>query len=522
MANIILNIDECIIVPEWELILEFVTNSPGSTTFDPVVTSTNSADVKWDVGGVEILGDEVSLTLDGSNKDVKLYRRNGAEILYISSNSDNIVGIIDVSHIAFNNCTIFDFNTNPLFTQITFPTSPTAILSSINIHTSGFTGVLNISGYTTIDSLAIRAYSTLMTNLTVTSGTITGTVNNIRCYSANLTGTLDLSKFTQLSSNCDIMVHSNPNLNYITFPTLIITGKMQTLWANDCNIIGELDISMFDWSSTYNSQIEVSHNPNLSLLTLPSSITGNVRVVAAANCNLSSIDLSIFDTLNEYSTDFIFSNNPSLSSVTLPSSPTGKLKILKFSNCAISGVFDISMFDTIDEVTGVMYEFEGNSGLTELTLPTSILNTNGKLNVFNVTDTIYSGVLDLSMFQHGADYFRIDIANTTISGITLYSTLDGDIYRIDVSNTNVGVVDIKDLMIATSYYALLYFSNLSWTAAQTNEMLVNLSTNSVLSASPERDIKMDGNTPPDSSSGGFDGLAAKADLISKGFSIIGI
>jgi hypothetical protein len=81
-----------------------------------------------------------------------------------------------------------------------------------------------------------------MTGVTF-ANSITGTISAIQIYSTGITGTLDLSKFTSFTSNAIVYLYSNPSMTGVTFPASTITGVMGTFYLKTNPSLGYVDLS---------------------------------------------------------------------------------------------------------------------------------------------------------------------------------------------------------------------------------------------------------------------------------------
>jgi len=200
----------------WYFLFELQTNSPGSTTFDPVVQKdTGTATMKWVLGDGNIkYGWNISHTYaDSSVKTVKVYtrRKDWANFTGFNLATDNIYGELDLQWLSYGNNLQIILDTNPELSSIVMP--------------SGFTGDINM----------------ILIN-----------------YCDILNGTLDLSAFNTFDGGATIAVTHNPLLDAITFASSI-SGAISQLNLNTNHSITSLDISKF-LTFTSTGYINVSTN----------------------------------------------------------------------------------------------------------------------------------------------------------------------------------------------------------------------------------------------------------------------
>jgi len=230
----------------WVLLLEFQTNSPSTTTFDPTITA-SLGDYAWDLGdGTYLVGDKsVSHTyLTTATRTVKLYGKGTCNIIGIDFSADNVVGSLDISNDAFKTLNTISLGDNLSMNNIIWPPSSTGIVSTIWIYNTGIVGILDLSKISAFTTNAdIRIYSNAsMTGLTFAS-TITGIINNLSLHSNSFAGTLDLSKISSYTNTSTLDLHNNISMTSILFPLSTITGFIRTLSLYGCSSLGYVDLS---------------------------------------------------------------------------------------------------------------------------------------------------------------------------------------------------------------------------------------------------------------------------------------
>lgn len=603
----------------YDVLAIFQTNSGSSTTFDPTI-SKNSGDFAWDLGDGTVIFDTLAIShtyADSSTKTVKLYGKNTPNITVVDFQSDNIVGTLDVSHSAFNTCVNYSVQSNSGLTKLIVAAAPTATLDYVNISLCNITGVLDLSSYTKLNAtnasfnldrnynmtgvlfansfssgklgtlnvsncnitgaLNLSMFSALSTNGIITAysnplltsvtfaPSITGTLASVQVYYCNITGAVDLSMFSALSSNCSINFSSNPLLTSVTFTSGTVTGSIYQMSFNNCNL-STIDLSKFtSYINTY-SQIALYYNVNLTTITFASSITGVVNYISAHHCNLTgNLDLSkitniytdaqillnhnplltsvtlspttITGTLKQlnlsycnltgsldlskvggYSTSFslYLNNNPNMTGVTFAAAPTaGTMSQMYLHECNLTGTVDLSMFTAMVGSSGAYYYLYTNPNLTGVILPSTITGT---LNTFNANTTALTGTLDLSMFKTLSSAASITLnPAANLTGLTFSGTsIAGKLYNFSIISTALSYIDLTKL--AVNYSSITWGISGALSAADINRMLVEVDTNASAGYTA-RYLYWSGNAAPDNSSGGYDGLAAKASLIAKGFTV---
>lgn len=265
----------------WEKILEFYTNSPGTTTFDPVVTgSGTNSDYAWKVGSTIVNAKALSVTLDGTTQLVQLWTKPGITIASLNFMNDHIVGVLNFSHDAFKTCNSFQVYTNPSLTSIILPADPTVALSQFQAYSCGLVETLDLSKYTSINNLNLQVHSNpgLKRLLINTGVTVTGALSQLWVDGTGLFEVLDLSKFQSFGSVAQLRLYNAKIPNVIFSPT--ITGAPLYIYLNDADFTGSLDMSMF------------TAFRNGTILTLQGSKFTSVNFYSGATGTFSNLSLS--------------------------------------------------------------------------------------------------------------------------------------------------------------------------------------------------------------------------------------
>lgn len=509
-SEMALSMDGELSFDDWFLIAEYVTNSPGSTTFDPLI-QVSSGEYKWDIGGVEVLGTSVSMTLDGTNQTIRLYGKGSCVITNVYFNADNIVGYLDLSHTAFSSVTRFYLQTNLLMTGVGFPALITGPVIALWVHTTGVAGVFDLSAFTNFSTSAtIYVYANpSMTGVTFASS-ISGTIAGLYLQENSITGLLDLTMFDNFTSSGAIMLHTNPYLTGVTFASSI-TGTMSALWFFSTGLSGVLDLSKF--TSFTSGSIQLESNPSMTGIIFASSITGTISLLSIYSTGISGVlDLSKFSSFTTSGIIRLY-KNPSLTGVTFASSISGTISSLNIYETSLTGVLDLSKFASFS--ASAVISLHTNPYLTGVTFASSITGTITSLTIYS---TGISGVLDLSKFTAFTLTAQIQLhANPSLTGVLFASVISGIVRTLTLySNTSLGYVDLTKL--ATGVNLLNWqFTNNDWTATIVNQVLSEINSISA-SGFTGRNIYIGGsNADPDTTSGGYDGVAALNDLVADGF-----
>ena len=335
-------------------------------------------------------------------------------------------------------------------------------------------------------------------------------LNQFMLDNENLYGNLNLTPLSGLSGN--FIVYNNPNLTGITHaPSSQIFG---VYYAYNCNLTGNLNLPLSGLSGDF----YVYNNPNLTGIThVPSSqIFGGYY---AYDCNLTgNLNLPLYGLGGS----FYVNNNPNLTGIThVPS--TQIFTNYLANNCNLTGNLNLPL-------SGLGYDFQvyNNTGLTSITHVSSSQN----FLVYDAHNCNLTGTLDLSPLTN-LGYNPIDDAIGVIS-LRLNPYLTNVIFpnstqffrntgsddsnsTFTLSNCNLGYVDFKPLSGATLLSGItqgiprIILRDNNMSAATVNHILVDFSGNATYNPTGWSNIylKIGGtNASPDSSSGGYNGLAA--------------
>jgi len=230
----------------WNLILEFQTNSPGTTTFDPSITA-SSGEYAWDLGDGNIAVGTKNIEhtySDGTTKTVKLYSKGTCIITEFLFSGDNIVGVLDVSNDAFKYVNNWNISSNGSMTSVTFPSTydNNTSVGIITIASCNLTGNIDLSVFSKFTSAAFiaLAFNPLLTSVTFASS-ITGGFTNIQLHSTGLTS-IDLSKFTSCTVGAALRFDSCSSLTSVTMPVLS-SGIIGNLFGYSCTSLGYFNLT---------------------------------------------------------------------------------------------------------------------------------------------------------------------------------------------------------------------------------------------------------------------------------------
>ena len=282
--------------------------------------------------------------------------------------------------------------------------------------------------------------------------------------------------YTGNSYNVDLTFANGHLGQYLWFPNLPqITGftyyhpepnPLYQLSLNDCNIQGALDFTNMYGLQGY---LDVSNNTGLTSMTFSTHQINGFSQFHCRNTGLYNIDLSMFNDIGNYGFDTI--NNSNLTGITFPND-IGTSAAVYLCYLQNNNLYDLDFTNThLAHPYGTRLVFNNNPNLSAITFPKEYVNTNTG-NSYNFIygqdcNLQYFGIENLSGINHNSLQIQLQDNNMTSS------IVNQCLHKLDV---------------------------LGWTGNS-----INIAGN---------------NNAPDSSSGGYNGIAAKMSLSAKSWSVI--
>jgi len=449
--------------------------SGATASFAPSVEfSSGSRRVSWKLNNgsetTQTAGNSITYTGFTSDTGIRTIQMKGNSfrgITGLSLVNENLYGLIDLS--GLNNWGVggtssLELYTNPNLTGVTNPNITIPTLNNYRIQSTGIVGNLDMTPITANIS-AFQVSNNL--NLTgITHNTTSRVISSYNANTCNLIGNLNLP-YTGMSGT--FQVYSNPNLTGITHAPS--SQNITLYFANSCKLTGNLDLTPL---SGLGGSFTVHNNTLLTGIThAPSS--QNFSTYYVYGCNLiGNLDLTPLSGLGG---EIIFNNNSGLTSIT---HSTSVRNIINYQghNCKLIGTLDLSPLTKLGGVSsGITFSvvrIYSNPNLTNIIFPNSTQFFKNRSNS--------SGNRAFSLYDCNLDY--VDF--TPLSGATMVSGLTQGRATIELQNNNMS-------------------------AATVNHILVDFSGNTTYNPTGWSNVNLNiggTNDPPDSTSGGYDGLAA--------------
>lgn len=315
--------------------------------------------------------------------------------------------------------------------------------------------------------------------------------------SEKVVGFLDCSPLTDTTT---ILANDNTNLTSIDVSDC---EDLQWLDVHNCNLTVVNVAGLTNMLRLYAEQ-----NSNLATLTLEP--TANYFLIWAFSCALTSVSLNNITFAANAS--LRFASNSITSFTYAGADATAAVQFFDISgNAGITGAFDATWINLRNNSNGCQFLI-ANTGITSV----DHTGRSGVIASYNCQVCPITGTLDISMFSFWP--FGGTLNTTNISGLTnILMPTSGTLKTWSSGTCALGIIGLNSITITAD--AAINLSENSFSAAETNGNLVNIE-NAAVSSGATGTINIAGsNAAPDGSSGGFDGLTAKANLIAAGYTV---
>lgn len=357
--------------------------------------------------------------------------------------------------------------------------------------------------------------------------TVNGDINYFVSDDASSLTSLDLSCF-EFADESVICIVNAPNLTSLVMPTLSSSGAVGYFGLNYLSsLTGDLDLSWItrgtattlpfvfgDYTLGFSSYIE--HIENVTSISFPSSFSGELSYLCINYTGVEELDLSMF---LEYLDGFTIgiSNNTSLTNIIFPDK----------GDVIVSGeIFEISIMYNESLATLDMSWIPGGSNIFLPSYGRIYIVNNSNLASITFPDSVIGGEIYGGIYLSHNNLSSIDLTYIPSYAIDVHNNNNLTSLIIPVSNCkgiaayscSLSTIDFTNFVININRSFLDIRDN-ALTASEVNKMLYDLDS---LAASgySERWLDFRGtNSAPDSSSGGYNGIAAKSSLQGKGFSV---
>ena len=275
--------------------------------------------------------------------------------------------------------------------------------------------------------------------------------------------------------------------------TIAYFTKIITYDIIDENIKGALDLDVLTKCTSF----RLSTNAELTSVINPinDEIITEYRI---ASTGITTLDLSTFSKLGGVFAAFLC---PDLTTIINPISSQA-FTLYQCNLSKLTGNIDVSGLTGL----GGTFNLGGNALLTSITLPASSNN----FDHFALNSTGITGILDLSNLTLSGNLYTYSMP---ITGI-VFPTTGNNFNDIFLLATSVGVIDWTPL---TGSVVTIRIDGCLLTSAEADENIVSIDTNINLTTT----LNIAGNNAvlTDGSVTGFDGLAAKDQLVIEGVSV---
>jgi hypothetical protein len=440
---------------------------------------------------------------------------------FLFSQNCDLTGEIDLTGFDMTNLNTIDLGQNPNLTSVKFP-------SNTKITGNNFIDICDLSGHYDLSSWGgvgqtLKWNNNNLTGITLPliTGATGSATSGVQLHNNDLTGVLDLSPLTEAGNTYQI--NSNTNLTNIIFPTN--TRNISKFEVHICDL-RHLDVSTISGlttTSTSSSTFRISNNTSLSAVTTTDGLN-TIHTDFKTNWHIYDTNLPRFNVSGstfDNGTIFRWELNPSLTELLFPTHPINfDVDSLSGYDCPLLTDIDISAFNVGDQTptnTTPILDLRGCTSLSGLTLPSVVKS--GQTH-FSVHDCNLSGSLDLSNYT---GLMKFDVSqNSGLTSLTLPTTIstqtltDASMFGFSSQKTfqlnqcDLGYVDFKPMSgVTLNSSSTIYLQDNGMAAGEVNNVLVDFVTTTW------DDVTLDisgTNSAPDSSSGGYDGVAALSTL----------
>ena len=433
-------------------------------------------------------------------------------------NNCDLTGTLVLSGVNMTNIGTIDIGSNSNLTEITFPTG-------VTVNGNNFIDLCNLSGYYDLSTWSgigsqFNWSSNSITGITFPNVS-TGAQNGIFLNSNDLTGSLDLSPLSGCGRAYNI--YSNLNLTNIIFPSNTINCIIFEVYSCDLRNLDISTVSGLTSTSTDASSFKIGSNSNLSAVTTTDGLN-TLHTDIKTSFHINDTNLPYFNLSGSTFDDdtvFWWHDCPSLSNLYPPTHPVNinATTIRGYDSPSLTDI-DISAFNVGDQTpsnTIPVIDLHGCTSLSGLTLPSAVKS--GQTH-FSVHDCNLSGSLDLSNYT---GLMKFDVSeNSGLTSLTLPTTIsiqtltDASMFSItsqktfQANNCDLGYVDFKPMSgLTLNSSSTILLQNNNMTTGEVNHILVDFVTTTWDGVT----LDISGtNAAPDSISGGFDGISAISTL----------
>ena len=360
-------------------------------------------------------------------------------------------------------------------------------ITGVDIDNANLTGTFDASTLTSLSQTLDIGDNPLLTSF-IQPGSIVN-INALRLDNCGWTS-LNLTNIDFTGALAVLLFNNNTSLTNISFKST--SSNLGFLYGYSCTNLATLDISGFTGNL---GQVRLYDLTSLTTFTAPTS-SGTTSEFWIYNSGLTILNISGMSGLGG---DFDCKNSSSLTTLNTPT--TSQAIRIDASNCSLTSIDFSGMTNIVTEI------LLNDNNLTSATFPAS----SGTIGTFRIQNNSLSS-LDISGLTLGL-VIRGD-GNTSLSSLTL-PTVSATCGFFVFNNCALGVIDWTKFTGANNGIDIRLQDN-SMTVAEVNENLVKIDTTGWINGT----LDIDGtNAAPDGSSGGFDGTTAKANLITKGWSV---
>lgn len=335
------------------------------------------------------------------------------------------------------------------------------------------------------------------------SGLALNTTYHIRAYATNSVGTAYSADYSFTTDSWTLLLEFQSNFpSGKVFPMNIITST------------GEYKLDLGDGTILLASSS--SHTYSSTMLRTVRLYGKGVCTISRAylyGCNIVG-ELNLSHDAFKTCVNFEAYTNTELTNLVLPPVVTGTVQTIGIALTAFSGVLDLGAITSFSTSLRLYLAF---SQITGISFASSI---SGKLEYVSGWNCNFTGTLDFSKFQGLTNNFSFDFNTNPALTQVIFPSCTAICTRLVVANAELSSVNLTSVAGLTNKNGSgLNFSNNNMTVSEVNKLLTDIDAVSVSGYTNRSLYVAGGNAFPDTTSGGYNGLASAQSLVAKGFII---
>lgn len=396
----------------------FQTTNTGASDFEPQITDTLGSglldsDVKWIFeNSYEVFGKTPTISsgdsgLDGSNQTVTVEITNIEKVDRIEISNERVTGALDlnifpslksvlfplnqITSVQMGDVELLDdasiaFNTNSSLSSLVIDTSYSIVVDQLLLYSTDLNSFDR--GNFIFDASNVLINNTDIDDFETKSSDTFTDLNVTNCDLTN--ATFNPAHIDMVGSAATLYIQNNTSLNLNTLPTSF-TGDLRLINLNNCIRVGNFSLAGYTWGST--QDIQILNFPAITSITPPVGATACTRFYTYGCTSISSLNLSSVSGSSFNIQTYGCSN---LSSITPPSTPS-VIRSFDVNGCNLTGSLNFSAH-TFSGSVFVQINLQDNGLLTSFSMGAQTA-TYRIINFANTGITNFSSIISQFLAQ---------------------------------------------------------------------------------------------------------------------------